>query len=447
MTTRSQEEVIAANIVKCIASSLSLTASSVIVHMIRNSPRGLKSSYSRIIFGLSIGDILQSCGTFIGPFAVPRGTPDSPMAFGTIASCDYSGFLVVLGYLTTVLYLVFLVYFFWRRVKYRISPQKFARKEEKFLHALVWIIALILPIMALPQKAMNPTKYGTYCIVRPYPDSCGEGEEEDENYIECTRGQSAPRLARGVWLVLASSLLCLFLFLGSITCYVRSIEKNLSPTAPSDQQSHEREQEGNADVVEDNQQEDWNEEITNENGGQTENANDTVKKKESLTCRSFHQSVLYILAFIISFGPPFALFANPKLAESEFESLILWVTSTLLPSYGIFLILIYTRPKVKVLSEKFPEASWLLCFWIVITSGGEVPPAHELRAPQYIPSSQIQPQVSHMSPQQEQQIESIYSESAETNGVYYDGLRQSMLAYSRCEGWYVEIEEDSELSM
>ena len=445
--SRPQEEVIAANIVKCIASSLSLTASSFIVHMIRNSSRGLKSSYSRIIFGLSIGDILHSCGTFIGPFAVPRGTPDSPMAFGTIAACDYSGFLVLLGYITTVLYLLFLVYFFWRRVKYRISPQKFAKKEEKYLHVLTWLIAFVLPIIALARKAFNPTKYGTYCILRSFPDSCGEGGEDDENFIECSRGQSAPRLARGAWLVLASSLLGLFLFLGSITCHVRSIERTLSPATPGDQRSNGREHEGNSDV-EDNQQEDWNEETTNDNtGGQTENTNDTVKKKKSLTCRSFHQSALYIIASIITFGPPYALSANPNIADSKFESLILWLTSTLLPSYGIFLILIYTRPKVKVLSEKFPEASWLLCFWIVITSGGEVPPAHELRAPQYIPSSQIQPQVSHMTPPEEQQNVSIYSESAETNGVYYDGLRQSMLAYSRCDGWYVEIEEDSELSM
>ena len=58
------KQVIAANIVKCITSSLSLTASSTIVHMIRMSPRGLKSPYSRIIFGLSVGDIIKSCGYF-----------------------------------------------------------------------------------------------------------------------------------------------------------------------------------------------------------------------------------------------------------------------------------------------------------------------------------------------------------------------------------------------
>lgn len=234
--------------------------------------------------------------------------------------------------------------------------------------------------------------------------------------------------------------------LGSITFHIYSIEKSLttsSPvaTSPSTRNNDDRENSPSNIEEEDLDEEDSNVSLN-------ENTNDAnQRKKNSLARSSLHQSILYIMAYVLTFAAPFSFFANSKILDENFE-VIRWLASTFIPIFGIFLILIYTRPKVKVLSEKFPDASWLLCFWIVITSGGEVPPAHELRAPQYIPSSQIQPPVSHTNRQQEeQQNVSIYSESAETNGVYYDGLRKSMLAYSRCDGWYVEIEEDSELSM
>lgn len=161
---------IAANIVKCFLSALSLTASSTIVHMIRNSPRGFKSSHSRIIFGVSEGDILQSCGIFLGPFAAPKDTPDSPMAFGTFTTCDYTGFLTLSGFTTSVLYLLFLIFFFWRRVQHRVSPQKFAYGEERYLHVSIWIISLTFPSLVLAKKGFNPTRKGTLCILGSYPN-------------------------------------------------------------------------------------------------------------------------------------------------------------------------------------------------------------------------------------------------------------------------------------
>lgn len=92
---------------------------------------------------------------------------------------------------------------------------------------------------------------------------------------------------------------------------------------------------------------------------------------------------------------------------------------------------------MKVLSQIYPEATWRLCFSVVINSGADVPPAHELKIPQNIP-----PQMSEMTPQQQQQSSSKFSYSSEesesTNGDYYEGLRRSMIAASLYEGWDAE---------
>ena len=86
---------------------------------------------------------------------------------------------------------------------------------------------------------------------------------------------------------------------------------------------------------------------------------------------------------------------------------------------------------MKVLAEMFPDASWFLCFSTVITSGGEVPPAHELKPPENLP---------RMSGENlnESGLSWNSDDDRSTNGEYHAGLRSSMLAVSRAGGWYVE---------
>ncbi|GFH46857.1 predicted protein [Chaetoceros tenuissimus] len=163
----------------------------------------------------------------------------------------------------------------------------------------------------------------------------------------------------------------------------------------------------------------FHEEGRNEEGNEIVDNNN--ESKESLTKRSLHQSFLYIVTYIITFDAPSVFLANPILLDTQYD-LLLWVIALLVPTYGIFLILIYTRPKLMILSEMFPKASWRLCFAVVVTSGVEV------RPPRNLP----------------QNLEYQENPETETNGQYYEGLRRSMIAASRYEGWRVEIEGDSD---
>ena len=53
--------------------SLSFVGSTIISTILLRSPDGLSVPYRRLIFGLSISDILQSLGFIFGPFLLPRG--------------------------------------------------------------------------------------------------------------------------------------------------------------------------------------------------------------------------------------------------------------------------------------------------------------------------------------------------------------------------------------
>lgn len=303
------------------------------------------------------------------------------------------------------------------------------------------MLALVYPAIVVSRQEINPTRYGSTCIITSKPFLCGIGDEEDEDYIECTRGESATQMSRIFGGIIGVLLLSLFALLASITCHVYSIEKGLSPRNKTSSHNPARnellEMESNSQQSTITNNEDFPEneeaELNQEDEIPPANkpANQEEEKKESLTRKSLNQSLLYILAYTFTFAAPSAFFANPAILKNHY-TLVLWLTALLVPTYGIFLILIYTRPKVKILSEMFPESSWRLCFGVVVTSGGEVPPPNELRRPNPL---------SRMSegPREEDSSAQVYSyDDKSTNGNYYEGLRESMIAVSRGDGWYVQ---------
>ena len=117
-------------VIKEVSSTISLIASGTIITMIiRNKNGGLKSPYSRIIFGLSFGDVLFSLGFIFSPIAAPKDTPDDLWAAGNIASCEFVGFLF--NFMSIVpFYSAFLTYYFYKRVVRKVSRSMFAFGTE-----------------------------------------------------------------------------------------------------------------------------------------------------------------------------------------------------------------------------------------------------------------------------------------------------------------------------
>lgn len=170
---------------------------------------------------------------------------------------------------------------------------------------------------------------------------------------------------------------------------------------------------------------------------------------ESLTRGALKQSLLYILAFIITFAAPFAFLFSPGIITSARGDVILWLNSILLPAYGIFLILIYTRPKVQILSKMFPKASWFLCFRVVLSSGGEVPPAHELKPSRLLQMSEeespVNDNVNNNVAGAEPPYDSNFALSM-SEDVSYEDMKCSMMAVPRSECWIIESDDNNDSS-
>ena len=99
---------------------------------------------------------------------------------------------------------------------------------------------------------------------------------------------------------------------------------------------------------------------------------DLKKHQFLITKRSFLQSVLYILAFFLTYFT-FVLEVFFSFAKVRSQVWTFLVLSLFLPSSGLFNISIYTRPKVLILKEKYPRLTWIERFLSVIYCGGEIP--------------------------------------------------------------------------
>lgn len=156
------KNIVAALIVRICGASISFLASSFLCFTIWVSPKGgLQTPYSRIIFGFSIADILQSLGMILSPFLSPADNPESIFSRGTVASCEGIGLLFVMGSHAITWYILFLTYYFLKRVKYKQTPKDFAKCEEKFIFAFIWIYAIVTSVYPLIEGEINATIYGS----------------------------------------------------------------------------------------------------------------------------------------------------------------------------------------------------------------------------------------------------------------------------------------------
>ena len=96
----------------------------------------------------------------LSPFLSPVDDPDSIFSKGTVASCEGIGFILILGSHAIPWYILYLTYYFLKRVKFKQTPQDFAKCEEKFIFAFIWIYAIATSVYPLIKGEINATKHG-----------------------------------------------------------------------------------------------------------------------------------------------------------------------------------------------------------------------------------------------------------------------------------------------
>mmetsp|Transcript_35562 Transcript_35562/g.86171 ORF Transcript_35562/g.86171 Transcript_35562/m.86171 type:complete len:622 (+) Transcript_35562:45-1910(+) len=188
------EEMFLKMILTRVFSSLSIIGSSYIVYNLsgtrQNRKKIQRSLFNRLLFGLSVADIISSISMLIGNWAMPKrppGDPDEyvvsqafwdalwPGASGNDASCTAQGFFIHIGVMGSTFFTTFvavqtlgLVRYNWTRIQ--------MNKVEKVFFGIAIGQPLITATAAAAAGFFNPTNTG-FCWINMNPVFCNEEKE------------------------------------------------------------------------------------------------------------------------------------------------------------------------------------------------------------------------------------------------------------------------------
>jgi hypothetical protein len=175
----------------------------------------MSSPYLRIIFGISISDIIQSFAMLSGPFAAPADVPQALWAAGNNLSCAMNGVMFTIGFTSTHMYTFFLCYFCLCKVKNNTTDDTFSQKIEWKLHTFIIAFNFIFCVVALATKSLNSGPNGNICTTAAVPTGC---RQSPDIYGECDETIARNTTILSFVIYCGASLLCL---VGIITCMVK----------------------------------------------------------------------------------------------------------------------------------------------------------------------------------------------------------------------------------
>ena len=197
-----------------ISGSVSLLASLTIIFIIwRDRQKKLKFVYHRLLFAISILDVVVSLNFAFSFLAVPEGMFWG--AQGNTASCEASGFLQIL-FSAQGLYNFGLAIYYLIIIRLGKSQEFVSRYVEPYIHALSLCVPIGFGCWAIVTDVLNPHQFvGGWCGIAEYPSGCAP-------LGNCTRGAMADIIGGtlGIGIVL-SSLIGIVIIMIMIICHVR----------------------------------------------------------------------------------------------------------------------------------------------------------------------------------------------------------------------------------
>ncbi|CAB9505950.1 expressed unknown protein [Seminavis robusta] len=140
----------------------------------QRSARHNGSPIKRVLLSMAIADVSFSIGYFLGTWPAPPDMPDSTiMNYGTVASCEFQGFIILLGYVASILGGAALSVYYLLVVRLGKSDRDLHRIERWVLPS-IWIVALGWAIYPIPLDLYN---FGLeVCFLESVPEICSGDE-------------------------------------------------------------------------------------------------------------------------------------------------------------------------------------------------------------------------------------------------------------------------------
>ncbi len=347
------------------SASVSFLASSVMAAMIALfGNEGLSTPYRRIIFGLSIADILQSFGLLTGPWVIPESRISE--AGNEVASCQINGFLLSTGSSGVMMYTFLLCFYYLCKLKWKMSDDAIKFKIELRFHVFIVVVNLVIAFLGIIMDTFHTNAVlMSFCSFALVPTGCGINPDL---YGECD-----PVIEKRVDFFInlvnvalpAVCLLGIIVTMSLLYHHAVVLHQTVQKEIPSSlrqaslrtmasRRNTRSSDEGSVD------------------GHNETTPQDQVQHLSKLYRReTMIQASCYVGAFCITYVP---MMTGMLLMILRIYTLPVTAIGIFCYPLGGFLnILVYTRPKVASIRRSNPECSRLRGLWLVIKAGGEIP--------------------------------------------------------------------------
>lgn len=359
-------------------SALSGIGSSVIVYSILRSAKKLTIPFRRIIFALSILDIIRSISVGLTILPSPKDEVGHVFswAMGNTVTCTIQGLFNYTTGVAIPMYVCSLCFFYYSVVKLNMTQKRFEDRFEPYLHLIPIGWSLSCGIYGLSTQLYN-SDYFT-CAQAAYPSFCYRNPD-----VPCIRGGHVV-IARMITYFLPTfiSFVLIIFFMVSIACAVRSQEKKNQAYSfeASIRHSMKSQETPRKSVI--FKTRDRFSGSSNNNSTYNEMVSrrlSTGSKKSSHKGREVMiQASLYISAFFLCNGLLWVVRIYSMITGKFPPTFISFLAVSLNPLQGMFYVFIYTRPHVNSLrrhskarlNERY---SYPRALWKVVKAGGDLP--------------------------------------------------------------------------
>jgi len=189
-------------VITTVSASASLLGSAIIIFLILRSNVGLKTVYHRILFGMSVFDIIQSFPMALTTIPMPKDMIYKQFdgkAFGNTTTCSIQGYIYSTGGLCALLYNAILWIYYLCSIRFRMRDAIFRRCLEPFLYLYAIVFSVVMPMLVWHYEQFNPSPiFLTWCAASRYPWWCYEDSEDEE----CSHERGQPVRAFKLFFVL-----------------------------------------------------------------------------------------------------------------------------------------------------------------------------------------------------------------------------------------------------
>jgi hypothetical protein len=184
-----RQQQIALAVIPKVSSVLSLFGSAwIIIEVLTDSDvNKLHLSYHRLLFAMSIYDVLESTGNFFSTWPIPAETEGVIWSSGTTVTCSAQGFFLTLG-VAVPIYNAMLSLYYVLVIRYHFTEKTLRQWVEPTMHGIVFVWAFGTALYSTSTGLLNNANL--WCWIAPLPADCLDSwRYGDEG--NCVRGDNA----------------------------------------------------------------------------------------------------------------------------------------------------------------------------------------------------------------------------------------------------------------